>query len=251
MRKKYVLVLVFLLAVSSIAFAVTIDDGNAILKKIDKISNFEGTDFSALMTMISEDPESGIEKTQVQQFRNDDEEKFLMIIQEPQVKKGQGYLLIEDNLWFYDPESRKFSHTSMKDQFNGTDANNSDFNTSSTSEDYKVDSIEEGNLGKYKVYIMVIKATNNEVTYPTRRLWITREGSLVLKSEDYSAGGRLMRASYFPSYAKAGDHYIPTKMIFVDKLIEGKKTTINIRDISIKDIPDTIFTKSYIERVNN
>jgi hypothetical protein len=60
-----------------------------------------------------------------------------------------------------------------------------------------------------------------------------------------------MRTSYYPTYAKAGDNYIPTKMIFIDELIEGKKTQITISDISTKDIPDSIFTKSYVERVNN
>ncbi len=250
MKKKIVTTIVFLTIALTLS-AVTLEEGQKLLEKIDEMSNFEGTDFSALMTMVTEDPESGIEKTKVQQFRSDDDDKFLLLIQEPLVKKGQGYLMIDDNLWFYDPESRKFSHTSMKDQFNGSDANNSDFKASSTADDYVVTSIEEGKLGKYDVYIMEIEATNNEVTYPTQKLWVTINGTLVLKTEDYSAGGRLMRTSYYPTYAKAGDNYIPTKMIFIDELIEGKKTQITISDISTKDIPDSIFTKSYVERVNN
>jgi hypothetical protein len=31
---------------------------------------------------------------------------------EPESQLGQGYLKVDDNLWFYDPESRKFSHSS-------------------------------------------------------------------------------------------------------------------------------------------
>ena len=242
--------MLLIMATASLS-AVTLADGERILEEIDNMGNFSGTDFSALMSFISEDPEDGIEKTTVQQFRDDDNDKFLMLIQEPLAQKGQGYLMIEDNLWFYDPESRKFSHTSMKEQFNGSDANNSDFNESSVAADYEVTSIEEGKLGKYEVYIMVIEALNDEVTYPTQKLWVTQNGSLVLKTEDYSAGDRLMRTSYYPSYAKAGTNFIPTKMIFVDELIAGKKTTITISDISTKDVPDTIFTKSYVERVNN
>ncbi len=251
MKKRLVLIAMMLILATTSVFAVSIADGEKILEEIDAMSNFEGTDFSALMSMISEDPEDGIDKTTVQQFRDDEEDKFLMLIQEPLVQKGQGYLMIEDNLWFYDPESRNFSHTSMNGQFNGSDANNSDFSESSTSDDYEVTSIEEGKLGKYEVYVMVIEATNDEVTYPTQKIWVTRKGNLTLKTEDYSAGDRLMRTSYYPSYARAGDKFIPKKMIFVDELIEGKKTTITLSDISVKDVPDTIFTKSYVERVNN
>ena len=243
--------LILVLGITVSLSAITLDEGQKMLKTIDEMSNFSGTDFSALMSMITEDPEDGIEKTIVQQFRSDDDDKFLMLLNEPVVKKGQGYLMIDDNLWFYDPESRKFSHTSLNDQFNGSEANNSDFNSSSTADDYKVTLIEEGTLGKYEVYILNIEAVNNEVTYPTQKLWVTKAGTLTLKTEDYSAGGRLMRSSYYPTYAKAGTNYIATKMIFVDELIKGKKTTITISDISTKDLPDSIFTKAYVERVNN
>jgi outer membrane lipoprotein-sorting protein len=253
--KKYrlsaiVLVISLLLASASLG-AATLEEGQAMLAEVDKLSNLGDKDFSALMTMISEDPDTGIEKTKVLQFRSDDDDKFLLLIQEPIVKKGQGYLMIDDNLWFYDPESRKFSHTSMKEQFNDSDANNSDFNTSSLADDYQVTSIEDGKLGNYSVYVLEIEATNNEVTYPKRKMWVTKGNVLVLKSEDYSASGRLMRTSYYPSYTKSEGNFIPTKMIFVDELIEGKKTTISVSDISFKDIPDSVFTKSYVERVNN
>lgn len=250
-NKKLLILLISLLLTLFSITAISIEEGQLLLAEIDKQNNFEGTDFSALMTMVAEDPDSGIEKTKVLQYRSDDDDKFLLLIQEPAVKKGQGYLLIEDNLWFYDPESRKFSHTSLNDQFNNSDANNSDFNASSLAEDYVVRTIGEGSLGAYAVYLLEIEATNNEVTYPTQKLWVTRQGNLVLKSEDYSAGGRLMRTSYYPSYAKAGDKFIPTKMIFVDELIKGKKTTITLGEISVRPISDTIFTKAYIERVNN
>ena len=39
-------------------------------------------------------------------------------------------------------------------------------------------------------------------------------------------------------------------MIFVDELVKGKKTTITLSDISLAAVPDSVFTKSYIERVN-
>ncbi|MBN1686801.1 MAG: outer membrane lipoprotein-sorting protein, partial [Spirochaetales bacterium] len=47
-----------------------------------------------------------------------------------------------------------------------------------------------------------------------------------------------------------GGKYMPAKMIFVDNLIEGKKTQITITDVSIDPLPDTLFTKAYVERVN-
>ena len=44
-----------------------------------------------------------------------------LLIQEPVTQKGQGYLLEGDNLWFYDPSSRQFAHTSLKETFQDSD----------------------------------------------------------------------------------------------------------------------------------
>ena len=249
---KKILITIFIAAVIlNSAFATTIEEGNSILQKIDSQSNFEGSDFSATLTMISEDPEDGIEKTVVYQFRDDDDEKFLLLIKEPTIKKGQGYLLIEDSLWFYDPDSRKFSHTSMKEQFNDSDANNSDFNSSSLIEDYKIVDIEEGKLGSYEVNIINLEAKNNEVTYPYQTIYVAKNGTVTLKKEEFSKSKTLLRTSYYTKYKLVDNNYVATYMIFQDELIEQKKTTIQINNISTDDIPDSVFTKSYIERVNN
>jgi outer membrane lipoprotein-sorting protein len=233
------------------AFATTVQEGTEILKIIDGQSNFEGSDFSATLSMLSEDPEDGIDKTVVYQFRDDDEDKFLLLIKEPTINKGQGYLLIDDNLWFYDPDSRKFSHTSMKEQFNDSDANNSDFTSSSLVEDYEVVGVEEGKLGNYEVNILSLEAVNNEVTYPYQKIYVAKNSNVILKKEEFSKSNTLLRSSYYTKYKLVDGNYIATYMIFQDELVEGKKTTIQISNISTDDLPSSVFTKSYIERVNN
>ena len=224
--------------------------GEKILAAIDAQRNFANSDFSALATMIQEDPEEGVEKKTVQSFRRDREDKFVFLFLEPAVQKGQGYLMIDDNLWFYDPESRQFSHSSMKEQLGGTDARNSDFGSSDLTGDYSVVSISEGTLGQYQVYILEMEAKHNEVTYPRQTVWVTRDRYLVLKTQDYSETGRLLRTSLYPNYAKVGDQYIASRMIFVDELVKGKKTSITLSQISLARLPDSTFTKTYIERVN-
>jgi len=248
---KKIIIMVVLISLLVPLYSISIESGSDILRKVDENSTLSGIDLSAQLTIISEDPTDGIEKSVVLQFRNDDDDKFLMLIKEPVAKKGQGYLMIDDNLWFYDPQSRKFSHTSMKEQFNDSDANNSDFQESSLIEEYEVTQVDEATLGSFDVYRIVLEATSNEVTYPKQILYVTQSTYLVLKSEDFSASDRLLRTSYYPSYTKAGDSFIPNKMIFIDNLVENKKTTITLSDISTKNVPDSLFTKAYVERVNN
>lgn len=238
------------LTLSAAGFAQEQDVIESLLARIDAQSRFEGTDFSALMTMIVEDPEKGIEKMVVRQFRRDEGDHFLLLVQEPVTQKGQGYLLEGDNLWFYDPSSRKFAHTSLKESFQDSDARNADFSQWNYSTSYEIETYGEGSLGSHAVYVIDLKAVDDTVPFPYVKLWATKEGDLVLKAEEYSLNRRLMRTGLFPKYARAGGSVIPVQLVFIDELVEGKKTQIGISEISTKEIPDYVFTKAYMERVN-
>ncbi len=248
--KSRVLVAVILFLLGSAAGFAADPDVQLILRTIDRQTNFTDVDFSSLLSVIHEDPEDGVDKSVVQQFRRDGQDKFVMLFLEPAVKKGQGYLRIDDNLWFYDPESRKFSHSSMKEQFGGTEAKNSDFGVSRLAEDYDLQSFTEDSLGPHPVYVLELQAKNSEVTYSRRRVWVTRERYLVLKSQDYSETGRLLRTSLYPSYSQVGGRYVPARLIFIDELVQGRKTSLTLSQVSLAPLPDSVFTKVYIERVN-
>lgn len=244
----FVVVLLFGFALT--AQAKDFSEVEAILARLDEQSRFTDVDFSAVLTMIVEDPEQGVEKLVVRQFRRDDGERFLLLIQEPVTERGQGYLLEGDNLWFYDPSSRQFAHTSLKESFQDSDARNADFGQNTYSSSYEVEDYTEGMLGKFEVYIIDLKAVDDTVPFPYARIWVTKDSDLVLKTEEYSLTRRLMRSGLFPKYTKVGDVVIPVQMIFIDELVEGKKTQISLSEISVTKIPDHVFTKAYIERVN-
>jgi hypothetical protein len=173
-----------------------------------------------------------------------------MLFLEPESQLGQGYLKVDDNLWFYDPESRKFTHSSMKENIQGTDAKNSDFGQSALAADYKVSAWTEGKLGAYEVWLLDLESTNNEATYAFKKIAVSKKDGLLLKSEDYSLSKRLLRTSYYTSYTKAGNSFIADKSLFVDALVKGKKTQITVTEISVAPLPDSVFTKAYVERVN-
>ncbi|HPT83958.1 MAG TPA: outer membrane lipoprotein-sorting protein [Limnochordia bacterium] len=251
--KREALVITAVLLLLAVVPAVQAEDLSkmrAILEKIDAQSRFDGVDFSALLTMIVEDPEEGIEKLVVRQFRRDDGERYLLLIQEPVTQRGQGYLLEGDNLWFYDPSSRQFAHTSLKETFQDSDVRNADFGSSSYASSYEIEGYGEDVLGSFETYIIDLKAVDDTVPFPYARIWVTKDTNLVLKAEEYSLTRRLMRSALFPKYAKVGEAIIPVQMIFVDELVEGKKTQVTLSEISTAKIPDHVFTKAYLERVN-
>ena len=226
-------------------------DFDAMLEELDQLTTFGDGDFSAVYTIISEVPGEEREVTQARLFRRDANDQFLILILQPEVQRGQGYLQVDDNVWFYDPESRKFERTTIRENIQGSDAQNADLDQNSFSEDYDVVGWEEGRLGNFDVWILDLEATSSDVAYETVKLWVRRDVSIILKQEDYSVSGRLMRTSLYPRYERVGDKLLPKQVLIIDALNEGERTQLTMSEATTQSIPDSVFSKAYLERVNN
>lgn len=189
--------------------------------------------------------------TQARLFRRDLNDQFLILILQPEVQRGQGYLQVDENVWFYDPESRKFERTTIRENIQNSDAQNADLDQSTFSTDYTVQSWQEGTLGSFDVWVVDLEARSSDVAYDQVRLWIRQDETLVLKEEDFSVNGRLMRTVLFPRYERVGSRIIPKQVLIVDELNDGERTQLTMSDATTQTIPDSVFSKAYLERVNN
>ncbi len=250
LTKTALVLLILLLLVMTPVAALTESGYAGILEEIDNLQSFGSSDFTTQYTIVSEKPGEEREVFEMRLFRRDVENLFLMLIISPEIQKGQGYLQLDDNLWFYDPESRKFEHSSVRENIQSSDAKNSDLMEQTLSEDYRVVSHEEGILGNVPVYILNLEALHDEVAYPTMKLWVRQTPTLPMKSEEYGFSGRLMRSSAYLNYVKVGDRYLPSRILLVDMLNIGEKTQITMTNPSVGTLPDYIFTKAYLEQVN-
>jgi len=231
--------------------AQTQPDVQAILAKLDAMNDFSGLDFTGVFTIVSEKPGEKPALTQVRMFRRDSKDQFTMLIQQPEASKGQGYLKEGDNVWFYDPSSRKFTRSSLKENLNDSDAKNSDFSRRSILDDYDVSGIEEGTLGKFPVWIIALKAKTDKVSYDISKLFVRKDVNLLLKQEDYSVSGKKMRTTLYPKYADLGNgKMFPSQMLIVDELNPGEKSQITMTELSTNKLPDKVFTKAFLEQVN-
>ncbi|HAK46336.1 MAG TPA: outer membrane lipoprotein-sorting protein [Spirochaeta sp.] len=254
MRKICIIIGLFCLIILNGVSAV---DGQVLLKQADALVNFPETDFSAEYSIVRDVPGEGKSSTECVIFRRDSEEKYVIVITEPEINKGQGYLKQGDTLWFYDPESRKFNSTSSKNRFQNTNARNSDFTRSTLAADYDVEKTESAKLGRYNCTLLTLKANNDGVTYPGMKLWISEDG-LVRKYEDYSLSGRLMRTTAIPSYQTVGKKFIPKYILIVENLegavVDGKfvneKTQITITNPSLARQADSLFSKTFLENIS-
>jgi outer membrane lipoprotein-sorting protein len=153
-------------------------------------------------------------------------------------------------MWTYDPESRKFTHTTLKENISGTEVKNNDVKKPTMSDDYSVVGFAEGKLGAFAVYVIDLKAKTEEVPYATQKAYMRKDNFVLLMVQSYSLTSRLLRTTYYPTYSKIGEKYVATTTIFKDELVAGKQTTMTMSNISLSPIPDSVFTKAYLEKIN-
>jgi len=226
-------------------------DFKAMLAELDAIDDFGATDFTGIFTIVSDKPGEKQSVNQVRMFRRDAKKQFLMLIQLPEASKGQGYLKEGDNMWFYDPTSRKFSHSSMKEAVGESEAKNEDFNQRKILEDFDIEKTEEGAIGKFPVWIVGIKAKTGEASYDRIKLYIRKDKTLILKEEDFGASGRIMRTTLYPKYTEVSKgKFFPSQMLIVDEINKGEKSQITMSELSSEKLPDKVFTKAFVEQVN-
>lgn len=245
--KKLVILLMLI-----IPFALFSVDSSEILERVDERLNFR-TDFSCYFSMIVYRAGENPEKTEMKIFTRpeaDEEEQFLAVVVKPDVDKGTGYLGIGDNFWIYDPESRQFSHSTARDTVQDSDVNNDDLGVADYVNNYNVVSMGEGMLGSIPVYVLDLEAFTSKVDYEKIRLWVGKEDFLPYREIDYSISGRPMREVLAPKWKKIEGKYIYSMVIFKDLLKEGNRTILTFDQVSINPIPDSYFTKSYLEKLN-
>lgn len=247
--------LCLLLVVTTVAFASALE-GTQLLRAIDDQVTFN-TDFTAEYTITQDRPGEPKSVQTMALFRRDRENKFTILILAPEVDKGKGYLKVGNNLWYYDPVGHRFNVTSAKDRFQNSNARNSDFTRSNLANDYRVVSSGTATLGRFQTTTLQLEATNDGVTFPKTKLWVT-DDNLVRKSEDYSLSGQLMRTVAIPRYQRVGDRWVPVMLLIIDNL-KGKRvdgvmhyetTTMTVAKPNLDPVADLVFTQGYLEKVS-
>ena len=244
---------------SSSAFSMTSAEAEALLKKAEDSTAFYETDFTASYEVVQDRPGDGRSKTNATIYRRDRTSNWTILILAPAKDKGKGYLQTDNTIWFYDPADRRFTFSSSKDKFQGTNANTSDFAPMNFTRDYKIESFSDVKLGAYDCEVYSLRATSKSVDYPILKVWVSKDDGLMRKKEDYSLSGQKLRTTAIPSYqvisSASGSHQIPVSMVIQDNLrgkkINGKmayeKTMISISNAVLKKQDDAVYTKPYLE----
>lgn len=191
---------------------------------------------------------------QVAVYRRDLDDKLVLLFLMPKEQAGQGYLRVENNLFFYDPSVGKWERRTERERIGGTDSNRQDFDQSRLHEEYTPTFVAEEKLGSYTVNHLLLTATvEADVAYPVVHLWLDKATGNMLKRQDLALSGKLMRTLLYPKWEKAfsqskqADVYYAREIRIFDEIQKGNQTTVVIQSLDLNTLDDSIFTKAWLE----
>ena len=109
-------------------------------------------------------------------------------------------------------------------------------------------------LGKFQAeHLQLVAKPGVDVAYANVQIWLDQATGNVLKRQDFSVSGKLLRTTYYPQWnrvwseSKRADVYFPKEIRIFDEVQTDNKTTIVLQEIDLKTLDDAIFTKAYLE----
>ncbi len=236
------------------AFAApSVADMTQMLQVVDDRQENNG-DFKSLVYLEQKEAGKADLVYQVAVYRRDQDDKLVLLFLMPKEQAGQGYLRVDNNLFFYDPSVGKWERRTERERIGGTDSNRQDFDQSRLHEEYTPAFVAEEKLGNYTVNHLVLTALPNaDVGYPVVHLWLDEATGNVLKRQDLAESGKLMRTSLYPKWEKAfsatkkADVYYAREIRIYDEIEKGNQTTIVIQSLDLSALDDSIFTKAWLE----
>lgn len=187
-------------------------------------------------------------------FRRDEQDKWMLIFSKPSTEAGKGYLRLEKNLFLYEPGVGKWERRTERTRIGGTNSQRGDFDQSRLAIDYKSEYVGLEKLGRFMAHH--VKLTANEgadVANPILELWVEEKEVNILKRQEFSLNGKLMRTVFYPKWEKTfsksknADVFVPKEMRIFDEVEKGNNTTILLKEVSLDPLDPNIFTKAYIE----
>lgn len=187
-------------------------------------------------------------------YRRGVDRKLVLLFLKPKSEAGKGYLRIEKNLFSYDPTVGNWERRTERERIGGTDSRRADFDESHLAADYTAEYVAQETLGRYEVHRLRLAANAGaDVAYPAREVWIDKASGNLLKMQDFALSGKLMRTSYYPTWQQLKSPttgkpvYVPKEIRILDEVEKGNETVIQVKQVDLSPLEDTLFTKAWLE----
>jgi len=175
-------------------------------------------------------------------------ENSVVMVMEPASERGQIMLLKGRDFWVFLPNVSQPVRLSLAQRLTGQVANG-DLARANFSGDYNPTLVRREQIDGQGYHVLELDAVDRGVTYHRVLYWVQEKTNRPFKAEFYSLSGRLLKTCRYEHYKALGGRQRPTRLVMEDALRKGEDSYLEYSDLTLRDLPDKVFTKDYLKRL--
>jgi len=170
------------------------------------------------------------------------------MVTEPASERGQILLMKGRELWVFLPNVSQPVRLSLSQRLTGQVANG-DLARANFTGDYNPRLLRTETIDGEKYNVLELVAMDRSVTYQRVVYWVRESNSAPYKAEFYSLSNRLLKTCIYENYEKMAGKPRPTRLVMEDPLHVGERSVLEYSAMKLRDIPDKVFTKDYLKKL--
>lgn len=222
-------------------------EAQAVVEKADHI-RFPAEGFQVDVTIATTLADKSSETRKYRVLSKGNENSVVMVT-EPASDRGQIMLMKGRDLWVFMPEVSQPIRLSLAQRLTGQVANG-DLARANFAGDYHPRITGGETIGGEHYHVLELKAVDRSVTYQRVVYWVNKKNFWPLKAEFYSLSNRLLKRCRYEDFQPMAGKTRPVRLVMEDALKEGEQSVLNYAGMKLRDLPDKIFTKDYLKKLD-
>jgi len=218
----------------------------SIVKKADTVRfPQEGFQVDVVITTAHPGDSPDVRKYRVLSKGN---ENSVVMVTDPASERGQIMLMKERDLWMFLPEVSQPVRLALSQRLTGQVANG-DLARANFSGDYVPRLLRTETIDGEAYQVLDLTAVDRSVTYQKVLYWVKQSNAWPYKAEFYSLSNRLLKTARYQNFQNMGGKMRPTRLVMEDALRHGEQSVLDYHAMKLRELPDKIFTKDYLKKL--
>lgn len=221
-------------------------DATALVQRADAI-RFPRESFETLITVTNY---TAGEAGDVREYKvmSRGNENTIVLTESPASERGQALLMRGRDLWIFMPTVSQPVRLSLSQRLTGQVANG-DLARANFAGDYTAELAGRESVDGEDAWVLDLTAAGRGVTYAKVRYWVAVADDRPIKAEFYAVSGRLLKTSRYEAFQDLAGRMRPTRLVIEDALKEGDYSVLEYNTMTVKDLPERMFTQQYLRRL--
>ena len=226
-----------------------VDDpaARAIVEKADLV-RFPSEGFQVDIDISSTRPGEAGEQRKYRVLQKGNSNTVVMLT-EPASERGQIILMKGRDLWVFMPDVSQPIRLALSQRLTGQVANG-DLARANFAADYHPRILSSETIGSDNYHVLELIAVDRGVTYQRVVYWVRQKDNWPLKAEFYSLSNRLLKTCKYENYKLMEGRQRPTRLVMDDAQKSGEQSVLEYSSMKLRDLPDKVFTKDYLKKLD-